>query len=1082
MTNQMAARFKALTRRQKLLLAAVLGVLLYTLIGFLVLPPIVRAVAVRQLHKVLHRDVRIEAVRLNPYTLSATVRNMEVLEPGGQNRLAAFRELYVNLQSVSLFRWAPVIKEFRLDGLYASLELHKDHRWNFSDLLEATSGTEAPAPAEDKKAADPFRFSINNIQLIRSEIRFQDDIRGKTHHITDIDIAVPFLSNLPSRINIFVDPHLYATINGTPFSLHGQVKPFAGSRETDLTLDLQGIDLAAYMPYVPPEADIRIQSGLLDINLALTYQAFEDGRHSFRTAGLIALHNLALADGAGRPMLQLDQLRLELADLEPWEGIVRFQQILLQNPAFTITRLPTERIVRTSQALPMREVFRKINLPPPVVKIAQITLEGARLQIRDLKSAPAAGANQALQDHTMIAIPHFSVARTAIDVDRQAVQVGTVTGREGAFELRRLADGVLNLDILLPPPAAGDAPPAPAGEPWQVDVGQVNLTDYAFRGVNLVPDDPVRVTVDAIDLVVTDFSTRPATRTALDLSCRINETGHLTTRTTLTVQPLSADAHLTLDQIGLAAFYPFIKPYIGVVLADGDLALAGDLILKTDEKGAPSIVYKGQAAVRNFRTLDRRGAQPFVTWQALNASGMDIGVNPTFVTIDEIRLEKPFSRVLIDEKGRLNLAVAAEPESERPATPAPAAATSSGPAASSPPVPITIHALRSNGGDLVFADRSFKPGFQISISAVSAAITGLSSEAAQPAKVDIKGRVAGNAPVSISGQIQPLKGDMYADLTLNLRQLDLTAASPYSGRYVGRTISQGKLTVKTTYLIEHQTLKANHDIQIDQFNFGQKVKSPDDLGLPVDLAVALLKDRRGDIHINLPVSGNMNDPDFSIGGIVLQAFVNLIVKAATSPFTLLGGLFESAHPDHLAFDPGTAKLTPETTAKLDELAKVLYDRPALQVDISGYADPAGDTPALSEILFKRKLQAQKALQLADEGKPSPPLEDIVIAPEEYDDLLQAAYKAETFKKPTNFIGMEKTLPPKEAEALIRQHIEVGTPQLEDLAYARAQAVQDYLLKSGKVDAARVFLVKPENPLAPKVAEGLSPECVILGLK
>jgi hypothetical protein len=299
---------------------------------------------------------------------------------------------------------------------------------------------------------------------------------------------------------------------------------------------------------------------------------------------------------------------------------------------------------------------------------------------------------------------------------------------------------------------------------------------------------------------------------------------------------------------------------------------------------------------------------------------------------------------------------------------------------------------------------------------------------------------------------------------------------------VGRTISQGKLTVKTDYHIEHETLKANHDILIDQFNFGRDVESPDDMGLPVDLAVALLKDRSGQIHINLPVSGDMDNPEFSIGGIVLQAFVNLIVKAATSPFTLLGSLFEGENPDHLAFEPGSAKLTPETTAKLDALAKVLYDRPALKLEISGYADPTADTPALAEILFRRKLQAQKALELADEGQASPPLEDIVIAPEEYEDLLQAAYEAETFKKPTNFIGMEKTLPPAEAEAMIRQHIAVGPTELEDLAYGRAQAVQGYLLASGQVDAARVFLVKPDNALAPEVAEGLSPECVLLGLK
>jgi outer membrane protein OmpA-like peptidoglycan-associated protein len=323
---------------------------------------------------------------------------------------------------------------------------------------------------------------------------------------------------------------------------------------------------------------------------------------------------------------------------------------------------------------------------------------------------------------------------------------------------------------------------------------------------------------------------------------------------------------------------------------------------------------------------------------------------------------------------------------------------------------------------------------------------------------------------------------MYADLKFDFEQMDLTAASPYSGRYVGRTISQGKLSIKTTYRIEHDTLKADHDIRIDQFNFGQHVDSPDDLDLPVDLAVALLKDRSGEIHIELPVSGNLDDPQFSIGGIVLHALVNLIVKAVTSPFALLGSMFQGENPDHLAFEPGSARFTADTTQKLDALIKILYDRPALQLEISGYADQAGDTPALVEILFQRKLQAQKALQLADEGKVSPPLEDIVITPEEHDDLLQAAYEAETFDKPTNFIGMEKTLPPKEAEDLIRQHIVVGPPELEALAYARAQAVKDYLLDSGQVEAERVFLVKPENALAPEVAEGLSPGCVLLGLK
>jgi len=1079
-------RIKGLPRWQKRSLAAGLVVVCYTLVGFLILPAIVRLVAVSQLRQHLQREVTIAAVRMNPYTLTASVQEMVVFEPDGENRLAAFRELFVDLQSVSLFKWAPIFKEVRLEGLYASIILQEDQRWNFSDLLPEPGTGDEPPPATDAPAGEPFRFSLNNIQLTQSEIHFQDDIRGKTHHITDIDIAVPFLSSLPAQTDIFVRPHFTATVNGTPFDLQGQVKPFAGSRETELRLDLSGIDLSAYMPYVPPDADFRIQSGLLDIKLSLLYQSFDDGTQAFHTAGTIALQTLDLTDAASRPLLSLDQLKIEIGALEPLEGIVTISEILLQEPTFTITRLPTDRVVRSSEALALRDVFRNINLPPPVLKIAQVSLEDARLQMRDLKS-PLEAVADGKNDHTMIQIPRFTVGRTQVDIDRQTVRIGEVAGRDGLFEIRRLGDGKLNLDIFLPPTDAAEAPPAAPADPWQIDVQQADLAGYAVHGINLIPGDPLAVTVDEISLNVSDFSTRPDTQTTIALNCRINETGRLETRTALTVTPLAADVQLGLEKVDLARFYPFIKPYIGVVLADGDLAVDGNLSLKTSAADPPVMVYKG-AAITDFKTLDRQRARPFVSWKALTLSGMDIGVNPTYLTIQDISVKNPFSRLLIDEQGQLNLAMAtvltpeeaaqASGSKTDPATPPAPAATPE----ATPPVPIKIGSIQGQGGKLIFADRSFKPGYQTTIESVETRITGLSTEATEPATVDIKGRVDGHAPVTISGAINPLADEMYADLAFDFQQMDLTSASPYSGRYVGRTISQGKLSIKTAYHIENRALKADHEIMIDQFNFGEDVESPDDLNLPVDLAVALLKDRSGEIHIDLPVSGDMDDPEFSIGGIVLRAFVNLIVKAVTSPFALIGGMFEGEDLNQLEFEPGQARLTPATTEKLDALIKVLYDRPALELEISGFADPASDTPAYAEILFQRKLQSQKALQMADDGQDSVPLEDIVITPEEFEEFLQAAYEAETFAKQKNFIGMEKTLPPAEAEALIRQHIEVSQTDLEELAYARALAIKDYLLDSQQVEAERVFLVKPENALTPETTEGLPPNRVVLGLK
>ena len=214
--------------------------------------------------------------------------------------------------------------------------------------------------------------------------------------------------------------------------------------------------------------------------------------------------------------------------------------------------------MRSSEALALRDVFRDINLPPPVLKIAQVSLEDARLQMRDLKSPPEAAAD-GKSDHTMIQIPRFTVDRTQVDIDRQTVRIGEVAGRDGLFEIRRLGDGKLNLDIFLPPPDAAEASPAAPADPWQIDVQQVDLAGYAVNGVNLIPGDPLAVTVDEINLNVSDFSTRPDTQTTIALNCRINDTGRLETRTALTVTPLGADVQLGLEKVDLARFLPLYK-------------------------------------------------------------------------------------------------------------------------------------------------------------------------------------------------------------------------------------------------------------------------------------------------------------------------------------------------------------------------------------------------------------------------------------------------------------------------------------------------------------------------------------------
>jgi hypothetical protein len=264
------------------------------------------------------------------------------------------------------------------------------------------------------------------------------------------------------------------------------------------------------------------------------------------------------------------------------------------------------------------------------------------------------------------------------------------------------------------------------------------------------------------------------------------------------------------------------------------------------------------------------------------------------------------------------------------------------------------------------------------------------------------------------------------------------------------------------YLVDRRKLTATNRLFLDQFTFGSRVESPDATTLPVKLAVALLRNRRGEIDLNLPVEGDLDDPQFSLGGVIVKVVVNLITKAVTSPFSLLGAAFGGG-PDVniITFPPGRATFDQENQEKLATMAKILYERPALKLEIHGYVDPESDRRGLAELFFQRLLKAQKLKDLGPAAAGSD-LDAVTIKPEEYERYLKKAYKAAKFAKPKNLIGLAKRLPATAMEKLLRQHIEVSDDDLRRLAYQRAERVKDYLITKGPVAADRIFLVEPET--------------------
>jgi len=353
----------------------------------------------------------------------------------------------------------------------------------------------------------------------------------------------------------------------------------------------------------------------------------------------------------------------------------------------------------------------------------------------------------------------------------------------------------------------------------------------------------------------------------------------------------------------------------------------------------------------------------------------------------------------------------------------------------------------------------------------------------QAGDIAFSARVERTAPVEVQGRIQPFAKELSLDVTAKARDVDLPPLTPYSVKYAGYGIEKGKMTFDVHYVLANRKLTAENKVVLDQLTFGERVESPSATKLPVLLAVALLKDRNGVIDIELPISGSIDDPQFSVGGLIVKVILNLLGKAVTAPFALLGAVFagSSGESAHVEFAPGRAEIAGPADAKVAALAKALAAKPQVKLEIVGRYDPATDAPALRRTALERAVKGAKRRALVAEGTTPPDLDAIVVASDEYPRYLEAAYKNASFEKPKNALGLEKGLPPAEMETALLEHADASEQAMRDLANARAQAVKAAIEKNGDVADARLFLTAPKSGSEP-AKDGTKPTRVDFALK
>lgn len=1086
----------------------VLGIVGFILILFALaawqVPEFTRRALTQDVAGMLGRDVTVGKITFNPFTLTLRAHDIAVQQPGGAAPLLAVAETDISVAWRSLFWFAPVVDSLVLRQPQVALVRDGPTQFNFSDVQKKVADLAAAQPPAAPKKDDALpRFSLNNMVLENGSVTLDDHVTGRKQVVDEIGLGIPFISTFGYAADIDVLPRFHARINGSPFDLHGTARPFDTVPTSALDVVFSDLALEQWADAWPAPLPFKLARGLLDSDMHIVFEQPKDATPTLRIAGSLRVHQFDLRETSGDSLLGWRTLDVRDIELLPLDRKLHVGDVELLDPQVQTRRYADQRVnwldiigklqqlgggqaaatpAPAGQQAPASAAPADAEPSPWQVAVDGINIGNGLLHLRD--------ANTQL-DYTLsrlaVALQHIQLPQPK----DQPIGIWLTADNADGGQIRAMGPLMLqplSLDMDL---RAANLPLAPfagavhgaapvtllggvAGVSAQIKVAQhdgvndigatdvkVDLADLSVRDEAVKP--PITTGLKNMTLTVDRLALGPGT-SAFNLQVSgVQGNGAVATQGTFSVQPLAVKAKVDLSNLNLAEFAPYAASSLNATVRSVTVGAKGDAEFAAANGAAPmTAAWNGAVAVTDLNLQDRVNKADFLSWKRLALDGMAVSVaggKPT-INLGDVTLEGFYGNVLLNPQGRLNVMdLVAEPgkaggsitQDTQTRAPTPAE-----PAGGGAMPDISVKSVTLKDGRATFNDRFVRPNYTAELSSIAGSVSAVSSTKPQPAKVGLTGRVYRTAPLSISGVVQPFGKFLALDIKASAKGVDLPRFTTYSAKYVGYPIKRGKLSVDLEYRIKNRELQASNRVQLNQLTFGDKTNSPDATTLPVMLAVALLKDRNGNIDIDLPISGSLDDPSFSVGGIIVRVVVNLVVKAVTSPFSLLASAFGGGEElAYVEFKPGSAALDDQARDRLGKLTTALNDRPSLKMDISGRADPATDTDGLRQAWVDARIRAAWARAAGKNAKADGPM-----SAADHAKYLEAAYDGTKMEsKPRNFIGMSKSLPADQMEALMRQAAPVGEEQLRQLADARAQAVYEQLQTHGG-PANRIFTVAP----------------------
>lgn len=942
------------------------ALVLYTVLGFWGVPQALRYVLTKQMADQWQRPVQLGEIQFNPFDISLTVSDFAI----GNVALSAQSQAQPAVQQVD--ETAQLVSSETQPSEALAEITHTDITALAAEPVLHSNAVHSVEVATSA-AGDLLRFSRLHINfhvasLFKKQIGFevielqQPYVRLQVDEQGQLELLKVLLPQPPKAVDpkenspdsLVVAEHLEPVTVTEAEALDASVDNAASN---DVTADNETIPVAVASDSSAVSDNTEPASALLPVWLAAL--RIEQGELDFVDlqrkgfAQKVLLSEIEIDDFHTTREDSSNRISIRLNDQQSGDISFRTEHFRLQpfhlNGALSISQLALQPVwqwldlpVNFSLDAPMLDLNTRVALTEGDQFNVQTRDGSLRLQGIQLSALDDA-------DKKLISLQQLQLDGIEFDLQQQSVVLAALDVSGVALDLVLDKQGQLNLLPLFETNAAEQ--PAQkeqeAADPWRVLIGATHLHDSRVSFVDQQPrQGEFAVLLDAVDIKIGALEPlNQAQPFDVQLAAGLVDgkqslsPGRIAAQAKIQQQPLQLQAGIDIEQLPLVLAQPYVADFIRGRITRGELGAR--LSLEMQE----ALQLQGDVAVEDFYLQQLRGRASLLSLDKLQLQQLDYRAADNRLGIQGVTLSKLGSNLRINEDGSTNLQdlfIEQPADNEKVAD---------------KPLQLAINTVSIDNADLGFADRTLSQNFQVAIKSLSGKISNISSDPEKMAHVDLAGKVDHYAPVTVKGTFNAFGEHPALDMAVKFDNLELTSLTPYSGTYAGFAIKRGQLNIDLDYQLQNHKIAGKNKIVMDQLTLGEKVDSPKAVDLPLRLALALLRDEKGVIDLGFEVNGDLNDPAFSVGGILWKVLTNIVKKAVASPMKalgILGGASGGGDGDAIAFAVGSADLSDETRQQMQTLKAALDKRSELRLSLQGNVDP--NTDGLS--LQRQRLAAE----------------------------------------------------------------------------------------------------------------------------